>query len=54
MSLTSINGAAIHGTNEKHFLGKPESQGCVRVSNKDITHIFKDYAKIGTPVLIIK
>lgn len=48
------HGAAIHGTNEEHLLGKPESQGCVRVSNEDITKIFKAYATIGTQILILK
>lgn len=30
----------LHGTNEEHLLGQPASQGCIRLSNRDIMELF--------------
>lgn len=30
----------LHGTNQEHLLGQPASQGCVRLSNRDIMELF--------------
>lgn len=42
---------AIHGTNRPSLLGRPISNGCVRVSNTAIQRIWR-LAPTGTPVLI--
>jgi L,D-transpeptidase YbiS len=39
----------IHGTNREDFLGTPASQGCIRMSNKDIIELF-DLMPVGASV----
>lgn len=41
----------IHGTNQESLLGTPASCGCVRMSNKDIIHLF-NLVEPGIPVTI--
>ena len=42
---------AIHGTNQPHLLGREVSNGCVRMHNGVVRHIFR-LAYSGTPVTI--
>ncbi len=42
----------IHGTNEPWMIGTAVSNGCIRLSNEDITELY-DRTPIGTPVLVI-
>jgi L,D-transpeptidase YbiS len=41
----------IHGTPYEASIGKPESDGCVRMRNADVIELF-DLVPVGTPVLI--
>jgi lipoprotein-anchoring transpeptidase ErfK/SrfK len=43
---------AIHGTNDPALIGTPASNGCVRMTNEDITHL-TTLAQLGTPVQIV-
>lgn len=43
---------AIHGTNRPELIGTPASNGCVRMSNDDVTTLVK-LARQGTPVWIV-
>ena len=43
---------AIHGTNRPELIGTPASNGCVRMSNEDVTTLVK-LARQGTPVWIV-
>jgi lipoprotein-anchoring transpeptidase ErfK/SrfK len=43
---------AIHGTNRPELIGTPASNGCVRMSNEDVTALL-DFSRQGTPVLIV-
>jgi lipoprotein-anchoring transpeptidase ErfK/SrfK len=43
----------IHGTNEPHLLGTMVSNGCIRLSNDDITTLARIPLPLGTPVQII-
>lgn len=42
----------IHGTNQEDRLGTPASLGCLRLSNKDMLHLF-NLVEVGTPLTII-
>ncbi|NLW56292.1 MAG: L,D-transpeptidase family protein [Firmicutes bacterium] len=42
----------IHGTNKPWSIGRLESQGCVRMFNRDVEQLYR-WVKIGTPVHII-
>lgn len=42
----------IHGTNQPQLIGQAVSQGCVRMYNKDVEHIFSRVS-LGTKVKII-
>lgn len=42
----------IHGTNREDLLGKPASNGCIRMNNKDIIELF-NMIKVGDKVYII-
>src|SRR5690242_1857638 len=35
-------GYGIHGTNEPRSIGRAASHGCIRMSNRDISHFFED------------
>ncbi|VVB58838.1 L,D-transpeptidase catalytic domain [Candidatus Anstonella stagnisolia] len=37
----------IHGTNKEKFIGKPASDGCIRMKNKDVVELFK-FVQWGT------
>lgn len=41
----------IHGTNGEAQIGKPNSHGCIRLTNDDVIALF-DMVEAGTPVLI--
>lgn len=41
----------IHGTNQESLLGTPASQGCIRLSNKDMIILY-DFVAVGTEVKI--
>jgi lipoprotein-anchoring transpeptidase ErfK/SrfK len=42
----------LHGTNEPWLIGQAVSNGCIRLTNEDILHLY-DNTPLGTPVLII-
>ncbi len=42
----------LHGTNREDMLGRPESHGCVRLSNADIIELF-DRVRVGDLVEIL-
>ncbi|MGA0133082.1 MAG: L,D-transpeptidase family protein [Opitutales bacterium] len=42
----------IHGTNQHAMLGRPNSHGCVLLSDDDVLELY-DAAPVGTPVLIL-
>lgn len=42
----------LHGTNHEAKLGRPDSHGCVRLSNRDVMELFERVAE-GDPVLIV-
>lgn len=44
---------AIHGTNRPELIGTPASNGCVRMSNEDVTALL-EFSRQGTPVLIVE
>jgi lipoprotein-anchoring transpeptidase ErfK/SrfK len=41
----------LHGTDVPQLIGKPVSDGCIRMRNSDVELVFK-LLKIGTPVII--
>lgn len=43
---------AIHGTNDPALIGTPASNGCVRMTNEDVT-VLAHSVPVGTPVQII-
>ena len=42
----------IHGTSEEGRLGKPASNGCIRMKNKEVIDLYK-LLEVGTLVLIL-
>jgi hypothetical protein len=42
---------AIHGTNDPSSIGRPVSNGCIRLSNKNLIRLFEQ-VPAGTPVVI--
>ena len=44
-------GYGIHGTTEPESIGKAQSNGCIRMLNKDVEELF-GLVTIGTPVII--
>jgi lipoprotein-anchoring transpeptidase ErfK/SrfK len=42
----------IHGTNQSDMLGRPNSHGCVLLSDVDVIRLF-DVVPVGTRVLIV-
>lgn len=44
--------AAIHGTNRPELIGTPASNGCVRLSNDDVTELVR-LVELGSPVTIL-
>ena len=47
-----IGQIAIHGTNNPALIGTPASNGCVRLTNEDITRL-ANTVPVGTPVQIV-
>ncbi len=43
----------IHGTNHEREIGRPASDGCVRMRNADVIEVF-DLVDVGTPVTITR
>ncbi len=43
----------IHGTSEESFIGKPASNGCIRMKNHDVAEFF-DLVRVGTEVIILR
>ncbi|MCG3176562.1 MAG: hypothetical protein MOGMAGMI_01520 [Candidatus Omnitrophica bacterium] len=41
----------IHGTPSEGLIGKPASNGCIRMTNEDVAELY-DRVDVGTPVLI--
>ena len=48
----SIEGYGIHGNNNPASIGHPESNGCIRMHNQDVT-LLVQMVSVGTPVEII-
>ena len=44
------SGIGIHGTARPEKIGADDSEGCIRLLNKDITELKEKYAKVGTQV----
>ncbi len=42
----------IHGTNHEHSLGQPASNGCIRMRDADVVHLF-DLVEVGGLVEIV-
>ncbi|KQV68316.1 L,D-transpeptidase [Rhizobium sp. Root1220] len=42
----------LHGTNEPWLIGQAVSNGCIRLTNEDIVHLYSR-VPIGTPVLVV-
>lgn len=42
----------IHGTNEEGLIGRPVSNGCIRMKNADVIDLY-DKVEVGTRVLIL-
>jgi lipoprotein-anchoring transpeptidase ErfK/SrfK len=42
----------IHGTNEEGLIGRPASNGCIRMKNTDVIDLY-DKVEVGTRVLIL-
>ena len=42
----------IHGTNQPWTIGLNMSSGCIRMMNKDVTHLY-DRAPVGTKVIVV-
>lgn len=51
LSKGAWGGIGIHGTHDPDSIGKRVSEGCIRLSNKDIQTL-KSFAKIGMKVVI--
>jgi len=47
-----IGQIAIHGTNDPALIGTPASNGCVRMTNEDVTELAHS-VPVGTPVQIV-
>lgn len=43
----------LHGTNKEHTIGKPSSDGCIRMKNRDVVELY-DIVDEGTYVNIVK
>lgn len=46
------NGIGIHGTHKPESIGTRDTEGCIRLNNKDIETL-KSKVKIGMPVIVI-
>ena len=51
---TGWSGIGIHGTHDPESIGTDVTEGCIRLQNKDVEEIKKQYIKIGLPVVIIE
>ena len=51
---TEWNGIGIHGTHDLKTIGSNDTEGCVRLNNKDLIELKNQYIKIGMTVIITK
>ena len=50
---TPFNGIGIHGsTNNEDKMPGRDSEGCIRLRDKDLEHLHDNYAHVGMPVII--
>ena len=49
---TGWNGIGIHGTHDPGSIGTDVTEGCIRLQNKDVEELKKQYIKVGLPVVI--
>lgn len=50
---TPFSGVGIHGsTNNEDKMPGRDSEGCIRLRDKDLDHLHDNYAKVGMPVII--
>lgn len=49
---TGWNGIGIHGTHDPESIGTDVTEGCIRLQNKDVKELQKQYIKVGLPVVI--
>ena len=54
LAIPHVAGIGIHGTNNPSSIGRGRaSHGCIRLLNKDITHMYENYSKVGATVIIL-
>lgn len=49
---TGWNGIGIHGTHDPGSIGRDVTEGCIRLQNKDVEELKKQYIKVGLPIYI--
>ena len=49
---TGWSGIGIHGTHDPGSIGTDVTEGCIRLQNKDVEELKKQYIKVGLPVVI--
>ena len=49
---TGWNGIGIHGTHDPGSIGTDVTEGCIRLQNKDVEELKKQFIKVGLPVVI--
>lgn len=49
---TEWNGIGIHGTHDPKTIGSNDTEGCIRLNNKDLIELKNKYIKIGMTVII--
>lgn len=49
---TGWNGIGIHGTHDPKTIGSNDTEGCIRLNNKDLIELKNKYIKIGMTVVI--
>lgn len=49
---TGWNGIGIHGTHDPGSIGTDITEGCIRLQNKDVEELKKQFIKVGLPVVI--
>ncbi len=51
---TGWKGIGIHGTHDPSSIGHDVTEGCIRLLNKDVDRLKKEYVTVGMKVVIIK
>ncbi len=49
-----FEGIGIHGTHDPASIGSRATEGCIRLTNADISDFVRNYARVGMPVVILK